>query len=65
MDPRLPHGRPPADYPHDLVSRIKLDEGGVLLVRPILPSDAERLADEIAHADAKTLYMRFFASPAA
>lgn len=50
----------PEAYPPDLEHSFELDDGTVLRLRPILPSDAQHLGEEIERADAETLYMRFF-----
>ena len=51
--------RPP-NYPYEYERPLQLADGTMLHMRPVVPQDAERLGDEIAHADSKTLYMRFF-----
>jgi acetyltransferase len=50
----------PEDYPSDLEQILELDDGTVLRMRPVLPSDAQHLGEETERADAETLYMRFF-----
>jgi len=51
---------PPEGYPHELERRVEAESGVTLRIRPVLPTDAERLGEEIHNADAQTLYMRFF-----
>jgi len=50
----------PSGYPAELEQTVLLESGVKLRIRPILPSDVTRLAEEIRRADAATLYMRFF-----
>jgi acetyltransferase len=53
-------GELPDGYPLDLEKTWKTRSGVQLIVRPVLPTDADRLGREIHEADAATLYMRFF-----
>ena len=55
MPPDVPDG-----YPRTFERRLTLADGVEVLVRPVVPADAALLADEVAHADAETLYLRFF-----
>ena len=56
----IPPAEAPAGYPFEYERRIKLRDGSTARVRPIVPDDAEQLAEEIAAADEETLYLRFF-----
>jgi len=49
----------PAGYPTELEVDVSLGDGRHVHVRPILPSDAPKLAAAIAGADAETLRLRF------
>lgn len=51
---------PPVGYPAWLEQEIRLPHGQLLWVRPIVPGDAEILAEEFSAADDATLYARFF-----
>lgn len=50
---------PPSGYPAAYESMIRLDDGRVVRIRPIRPTDAPELADAIRDADAETLRSRF------
>ncbi|MGI9610914.1 MAG: GNAT family N-acetyltransferase [Acidimicrobiia bacterium] len=54
-DTSLPDG-----YPAELERHLTDNTGRRFLVRPVVPGDAEQLAEEIKQADAETLYLRFF-----
>lgn len=53
---------PPDGYPFDLESDVTLPDGTSARIRPIVPEDADVLADEILMSDPETLYLRFFTS---
>lgn len=50
----------PPGYPEELEADVVLADGTRAHMRPIVPDDAEALADEILTADSETLYLRFF-----
>ncbi len=50
----------PDGYPHELERTARLGNGASVFIRPIVPEDAPRLAEEILVADSETLYLRFF-----
>jgi len=50
----------PAGYPAELERLIELRDGRAAFVRPIIPADALAIEREWRHADAETLYQRFF-----
>jgi len=54
-----PAERPDA-YPADYEQELQLGSGERLWMRPLVPADADVLAEEFALADEDTLYMRFF-----
>jgi GNAT superfamily N-acetyltransferase len=49
----------PTGYPADLERRVRLNDGRVVSVRPVLPSDIDGLRAAIATADERTLTDRF------
>ncbi|HZC74174.1 MAG TPA: GNAT family N-acetyltransferase [Jatrophihabitans sp.] len=49
----------PPGYPDGYDLRLRLDDGRRVQVRPILPSDADELAEAIRTADPETLRARF------
>ncbi len=51
---------PPTGYPHELERVTQLANGASVFIRPVVPEDAPRLAEEILTADSETLYLRFF-----
>jgi GNAT superfamily N-acetyltransferase len=53
----------PEGYPVDFERRLRLDDGRMIQIRPILPSDAPELAEAIRTADADTLHSRFLGAP--
>lgn len=56
----IPPADAPVGYPFDFERSVILRDGSSAHIRPIVPSDAGLLADEIAIADEETLYLRFF-----
>jgi RimJ/RimL family protein N-acetyltransferase len=56
--PELPPG-----YPADFERTIRLRDGRIVWVRPILPSDAPELAEAFRAADPDTLHRRFLGAP--
>jgi GNAT superfamily N-acetyltransferase len=61
-----PHPRAvgvPPGYPSTYESVVRLADGRVVEVRPIVPSDAAELAEAIRTADAETLHARFLGAP--
>ena len=50
----------PEGYPRELEGELVLRDGRKVWVRPILPTDADDLAQAIAEADSETLLHRFF-----
>jgi len=56
----IPPGDAPADYPFEYERTVTLRDGTVARVRPVVPDDAQVLAEAIAAADEDTLYNRFF-----
>jgi RimJ/RimL family protein N-acetyltransferase len=57
-----PAGRPPG-YPREYERHVMLPGGRMVLIRPILPSDAPELAEALNTADADTLRRRFLGGP--
>ncbi|WP_127509730.1 GNAT family N-acetyltransferase [Actinoplanes solisilvae] len=53
---------PPA-YPREYERELRLSDGRLVRLRPIVPGDAAQLADAIRTADADTLHRRFIGSP--
>ncbi|WIN00571.1 GNAT family N-acetyltransferase [Actinoplanes oblitus] len=53
----------PPGYPSEYEREVRLAEGRVALIRPIVPADRLPLACAILSADADTLYRRFLGSP--
>jgi RimJ/RimL family protein N-acetyltransferase len=53
----------PPNYPVEFERSLRLRDGRVVRVRPIVPSDAPELARAISSADADTLYRRFLGAP--
>jgi GNAT superfamily N-acetyltransferase len=53
-----PHG-----YPFEDEQRVRLTDGRVVWVRPVVPADAAALAEAIRTADAETLRLRFHGGP--
>jgi RimJ/RimL family protein N-acetyltransferase len=49
----------PPGYPQEYRRLVTVRDGRSVLIRPVLPSDAARLAESIASADADTLRRRF------
>lgn len=54
------HNTLPPGYPARLEGEHRLGDHSVILVRPILPSDADHIRTALATADSDTLYRRFF-----
>jgi GNAT superfamily N-acetyltransferase len=54
---------PPPGYPREYETRIQLDDGRRVQIRPILPSDAPELARAIRTADPADLRARFLGAP--
>lgn len=55
----MPVRRKPRGYPRELETDVTLDDGRVVHVRPIVPSDADQLRIRIETADPETLRARF------
>jgi RimJ/RimL family protein N-acetyltransferase len=53
----------PPGYPREYERRLRLRDGRVVWVRPIIPADAPELAAAIRSADAETLHRRFLGAP--
>lgn len=53
----------PAGYPREYERVLRLPDGRVVDVRPIVPGDQARLGDAFRTADAETLYRRFLGGP--
>ncbi len=53
----------PAGYPRGYQREMALADGRRVLIRPILPGDAQELAEAIKTADADTLRRRFLGGP--
>lgn len=53
----------PPGYPRDYERRVRLRDGRIVWVRPIIPADAPELAAAIRTADAETLHRRFLGAP--
>jgi RimJ/RimL family protein N-acetyltransferase len=53
----------PPGYPREFERRVRLRDGRVVWIRPVLPTDAPQLAEAISAADADTLHRRFLGSP--
>jgi GNAT superfamily N-acetyltransferase len=51
---------PPSGYPVELEQEVSLADGTRVHLRPVVPEDADVLANEILTADPETLYLRFF-----
>jgi acetyltransferase len=49
----------PPNYPVDWVSTATLENGAVVVVRPIRPDDAPRIQHGLTHLSAETIYYRF------
>lgn len=62
-DPSRRGGVRPEGYPVAFERRLRLDDGRMVRIRPILPSDAPELAEAIRTADPDTLYRRFLGAP--
>jgi RimJ/RimL family protein N-acetyltransferase len=60
ITPLQPRTGLPDGYPFDYERHIPLHNGQVVYVRPVVPADAELLAEEIKEIDSETLYQRFF-----
>lgn len=56
----IPPADAPVDYPFEYERTVTLRDGTLARVRPVVPADAEVLAEAIAVADEETLYNRFF-----
>jgi GNAT superfamily N-acetyltransferase len=56
-------GTTPPGYPTAYECSVRLDDGRRVTIRPILPADADELADAIRSADPETLRMRFLGAP--
>ena len=56
-------GALPAEYPDRYESSLRLTDGRSMSVRPILPSDAPKLAEAIRTADPESLRARFLGGP--
>ncbi len=54
-----PDGAGPG-YPHHWEADVIASDGGIVHMRPILPSDAPQLLDFHAHLSERTRYLRFF-----
>ncbi len=63
MKSLLTPDRPPPGYPVDLQRWVNLRCGRRVFVRPVVVDDAPALEDALAHADAATVYQRFFRAP--
>lgn len=59
---RRPEALPskPPGYPADLERHVRLADGTCVFVRPVVPDDADALAEAARSADPETLYYRFF-----
>src|SRR5215831_6593606 len=55
-----PVGARPPNYPAQWESVVALADGGTVEVRPILPSDADRLVDFHGRQSPESIYFRFF-----
>lgn len=53
----------PDGYPPEYETQVRLADGRVVSVRPILPSDSAELAEAIRSADSETLHRRFLGGP--
>jgi RimJ/RimL family protein N-acetyltransferase len=53
----------PAGYPREYERRVRLRDGRVVAVRPVIPADAPQLATAILTADPDTLRRRFLGGP--
>lgn len=53
----------PPGYPRNYERRLRLRDGRIVAVRPVIPDDAPRLAQAILTADADTLRRRFLGGP--
>jgi GNAT superfamily N-acetyltransferase len=53
----------PSGYPRAYEREVRLRDGRLAFVRPIIPSDAEVLGDALRGADADTLRRRFLGAP--
>jgi GNAT superfamily N-acetyltransferase len=53
----------PPDYPREYERDVRLRDGRRAFVRPIIPSDAEALAEAFRDADVDTLRRRFLGAP--
>jgi len=53
----------PPGYPREFERELRLADGRVALVRPIVPEDAPQLADAIRTADPDTVRRRFLGGP--
>lgn len=50
------------DYPHEWVSEVRLEDGTLVKIRPILPDDAPRLQEGFKMLTPESIYMRFLES---
>ncbi len=55
----LPRSRVPPAYPTELMGDLRLADGRVIHVRPILPADGRWLAEAVKRADPETIRLRF------
>ncbi|MGE3289320.1 MAG: GNAT family N-acetyltransferase, partial [Pseudonocardia sp.] len=55
-----PADTPPAPYPRHWEADVIASDGGLVHLRPILPTDAKRLVDFHGHLSEHTRYLRFF-----
>ena len=60
--PHHPH-EIPRGYPREHERELRLSDGRTVLIRPIVPADAEQLADAIRTADRDTVRRRFLGGP--
>lgn len=60
ITPLQPLSGLPDGYPYDYECPVKLHDGRVVHIRPVVPGDAPLLAHEASAADTDTLYNRFF-----
>jgi GNAT superfamily N-acetyltransferase len=58
--PLQPHTGLPEGYPFEYERKADLPNGRTIYFRPVVPGDVVLLAEEVAAADADTLYHRFF-----
>ena len=60
VTPLQPNTGLPPGYPFDFERQVRLADGRLVYIRPVVPGDAVLLANAVAEADADTLYHRFF-----